>query len=112
MWPVAAFAPKLESNSCDSMKPNVFFFFFFVFLGPHPWQMDIPRLGVESELQLLAYTTTTATQDPSHVCDLHQSSPQRWILSPRSEARDRTHDFMVPSRMCFRCATTPSPTYL
>ena len=23
-----------------------------VFLGPHPWHMEIPRLGVESELQL------------------------------------------------------------
>ena len=27
-----------------------FFFFFFVFLGPHPRPMEIPRLGVESEL--------------------------------------------------------------
>ena len=24
--------------------------FFFVFLGPHPWQMEVPRLGVELEL--------------------------------------------------------------
>ena len=30
------------------------FFFFFVFLGPHLWHMEVPRLGVESELQLLA----------------------------------------------------------
>ena len=22
----------------------------FVFLGPHPWHMEVPRLGVESEL--------------------------------------------------------------
>ena len=28
----------------------VLFFFFFVFLGPHPWHMEGPRLGVESEL--------------------------------------------------------------
>ena len=26
--------------------------------------MEVPRLGVESELQLQAYTTVTATQDP------------------------------------------------
>ena len=32
----------------------------FVFLGPHLWH----RLGVKSELQLLAYTTATAMQDP------------------------------------------------
>ena len=25
-------------------------FFFFVFLGPHPWHMEVPRLGVQSEL--------------------------------------------------------------
>ena len=27
-----------------------FFLSFFVFLGPHPWHMEIPRLGVKSEL--------------------------------------------------------------
>ena len=32
--------------------------------------MEVPRLGVESELQLPAYATATATQNPSHVCDL------------------------------------------
>ena len=26
------------------------FFFFFVFSGPHPGHMEVPRLGVESEL--------------------------------------------------------------
>ena len=26
------------------------FFFSFVFLGPHPWHMEIPRLGVKWEL--------------------------------------------------------------
>ena len=38
-----------------------FFFFFFGFLGPHPWHMEIPRLGVELELQPPAYTIATAT---------------------------------------------------
>ena len=32
---------------------SFFFFFFFCFLG----HMEVPRLGVQSELQLLAYTT-------------------------------------------------------
>ena len=31
----------------------LFFFFFFAFLGPHPQHMEVPRLGVKSELQLL-----------------------------------------------------------
>ena len=29
----------------------------------HLWHMEVPRLGVESELQLPAYTTATATRD-------------------------------------------------
>ena len=38
-------------------------FFFSFLLGPHWWHMEVPRLGVESELQLPAYAT--ATRDPS-----------------------------------------------
>ena len=59
--------------------------------------MEVPRLEVELELQLLAYTTATATQDLSHVCDLHRSSWQHQILNPLSEARDQTRNLMVPS---------------
>ena len=33
--------------------------------------VEIPGLGVELELQLLAYTTATAAWDLSHICDLH-----------------------------------------
>ena len=51
--------------------------------------MEVPRLGVESELQLLAYTTATATWDPSRVCDLQHGSRQSQILNPLSEARNR-----------------------
>ena len=36
-------------------------------LGPHPWHMEVPGLGLESELQLQAYTTVTAKLDPSHI---------------------------------------------
>ena len=39
-------------------------FLFFVFLGPNPQHMEVPRLGVKSKVKLLAYTTATATQDP------------------------------------------------
>ena len=34
--------------------------FYFIFLGLYLWRMEVPRLGVELELQLLAYTTVTA----------------------------------------------------
>ena len=43
---------------------------FFVFLEPHPWHMEFPKLGFELELELPAYTTATATWDLSRVCDL------------------------------------------
>ena len=33
--------------------------------------MEVPRLGVKSELQLPAHATATATPVPSHVCNLH-----------------------------------------
>ena len=39
----------------------ILLFNLFFFLGCHPQHMEVPRLGVESELQLLAYTTATAT---------------------------------------------------
>ena len=53
--------------------------------------MEVPRLGVQSELQLLAYMTATATWDPSHICDLRHGSWHHQILKPLSEARDQTH---------------------
>ena len=28
----------------------IYLLFIFVFLGPHPWHMEVPQLGVESEL--------------------------------------------------------------
>ena len=72
-------------------------FVFFFFLGPYPWHVEVPGLGGELELQLLAYTAATATQDPSRVCDLHHSSQQCWILNPLGKARDQTHILMDPS---------------
>ena len=65
-------------------------YYFSVYLGPHLQHMEVSRLGVKSELQLLAYTTATATPDLSRVCDLHHSSRQCRIINPLNKARDRT----------------------
>ena len=70
--------------------------------GAHPWHMEVPRLGVESELQLPAYATTTATQDPSHVCDLHHSSQKCRVLNPLIKARYQTHILMDTGQVHFR----------
>ena len=75
----------------------IFFFVFvfvFVFLGPYWRHMEVPRLGVLSELQMPAYITATAPRDQSPICNLHHSSQQHWILNLMSEARDRTRILM------------------
>ena len=56
--------------------------------------MEVPRLGVESELQLPAYTTVMATSDPSRICDLRCRLQQRPNLNPPIKARDQTSIFM------------------
>ena len=84
----------------------------FVFLGLHTWHMEVPRLGVQSELQLPAYARATATPDSSHVCDPHHSSQQHQILNPVSEARNRTCNLMVPSQIHFHCATMGTPDFI
>ena len=71
--------------------------------------MEVLRLGVKLELQLPAYTTTTATPDLSRVCDLHHSPWQHWILNPLSEARDQTRNLMVNSGIHFHCVRMGTP---
>ena len=81
-------------------------FFFFSFYGLHLRHMEVPRLRVKLELQLLAYNTATATWDvrsmtnicdlhhslrPIPACDLHCSLPQRRILNQLSKARQRSN---------------------
>jgi len=65
-----------------------FSFSIFAFLGPNLWHMEVPGLGVESELQLPAYTTATATQDLSRVCDLHP-----WKLKLKTKQNKKTHNY-------------------
>ena len=100
---------KLERSQMTPKMRIFVLFWSFVFLGLHPRHLEVPRLGVESKLQLLASTTATATQDLSRVCDLHHSSRQHQILNPQSEARDQTRNLKAPSWIRFCCATTGTP---
>ena len=81
------------------IEPFVPLFFFFFFLGSHPWYMEVLSLGVKWELQLLAYTKVTAMLDLSSICDLHCSLQQCWILNPPSKTRDWTHILMDTSQV-------------
>ena len=63
----------------------------FFFLGLHLLHMDVPRLGVKSELKELSYAPVTAILDQRCICDLHHSYWQHQILNSPSKARDRIH---------------------
>ena len=88
---------------------------FVCFLGLHLRQMEILRLGIKREPQLLAYTTAAATQDPSSTCNLHHRSWQHWILNPLIKARNRNSILMDTSQICFHWAIMgtlrPTPKY-
>ena len=94
---------RAGSPSLPFLAPCTFHtnFLFFFFSGLDLRHMEVPRLGVESELQLLATATATATQDLSHTCDLHYSSWPHRILNPLIEARDQTHNLMDPCQVCY-----------
>ena len=68
--------------------------------------MDVPRLVVESELQLPATATATAMPDSSWVYNLHHIPQQHQILNALSEARDWTYILMVPSQVHYHWAMT------
>ena len=71
--------------------------------------MEVPRLQVKLELQLLTYTTTTARQDPSHICDLHHGSWQHWTLNPLIKARGQIHILMDTNQVHYRCTMAGIP---
>ena len=116
MWSSSA-ELKLSSNGRHEPPDEAFlslslFFFFLVFLGLHPRQMEVPRPGVESELQLLAYTRATAAQNPSSICNLHHSSRQHWNLNPLNKDRNQTRILVDTSQVHFPWAMTGSPSSL
>ena len=57
--------------------------------------MEVPRLGVEVKLLLLAYATATAIADLSCICNPQHSSQQCWMLNPLNKARDQIRNLMV-----------------
>ena len=62
------------TNTVGNASRNIFKFF------RASQHMEVPRLGVESELRLPAYTTVTAMLDLRRISDLH--CQQCWILLP------------------------------
>ena len=90
-----------------------FYFYFiilsFVFLGPHPWHTEVPGLGgpIRAVVAGLHHSHGNARSEPRL-----QPTPQLTTmldLNPLSEARDQTHNLMVPSWIHFRCAPVGTP---
>ena len=105
---------KIPNQNFQLSLDTFCLFLLLCFLGPHPMHMEVPRLGVESEEQLQAYTTATITamQDPSHICHLHCSWQQHQILNPLSKARDQTHVLMDTSQAHYCWATMGTPVWM
>ena len=78
-----------------------FVFCLFAFSGAAPAAYGGSQARGQIELRPPAYTTVIATPDPSHVCDLHHSSRQCWILNPLIEARDLTCVLMDACWVCY-----------
>ena len=83
-------------------------FIFFLLFRLHLQHMEVPRLGVQSDLQLMTSATATATRDLSYICDVHHSSRQCRIPDPLYEARDQTTVLMNTSQICSPCTTGDS----
>ena len=60
------------------------FFFFLVFLGPHLGHMEVPRLGIKSEL----------------CCRFTPQPQQHQILHPLSEVKNRTRILTDIGQVC------------
>ena len=102
------FRKNFSTNSVPSFFK--FHFVLFYFICGHSCRIwKFSRLGIESEPQVPAYTTATATLDLSCICSLHHSSRQCWILNPLSETRDQTCVLMDSSQISFRWATMATP---
>ena len=71
--------------------------------------MAVPRLGVELELQVPAYTTATATPDPSFTLDLHHSSWQCGSLIHRARPGIETSSSWIVIVFVTHWATTGTP---
>ena len=62
---ISALLKILERELVASfLRVSAGFYLFIFFLGSQPWHIEVPWREVQSELQLLAYATATATQDP------------------------------------------------
>ena len=95
-------------TQCNIPQWQIFFFFFCLFRAALVAHGDSQARGLIGAV-LPTYARATAMPDQSHVCDLHHSSQQHWILNPLSKARDQTQDLMDTRWVHYHRATTGTP---
>ena len=81
------------------------FCFVFYLFWLHLWHIEVPRLGVEFELQLLAYTTATAVPDLSRIWDLHLQLTA--VPQVRSWIKPTSSWILIHVCYCWATAGTP-----
>ena len=101
----------MKERNIEKVKTELFFFLLtyfvlteiFFFFRATPWHMEAPRLEVELEVQLPAYTIATAVQHPSRIFNLHHISwGQCQIFNPLREAKNGICVLMDASWACYR----------
>ena len=106
---VGEWSLKFSINVSPSTYRTSFFFFCIFRVTPVAYEGSQARgpTGVTAA-GLYHHSHSNTESEP-----LLQPTPQlmatRQILNPLSEARDWTHNFMVPSWICFQCTTIGNP---
>ena len=81
-----------------------FLFYLFIFLQPHLWHMEVPRVGVKSEVQLRPMWQLAAMPDPcpnrrgqGERPGIEPASSQRqcWVLNPLSHNGNSLFSFLI-----------------
>ena len=77
------------------------FFFFFLFRATPMAYGSSKSRGAVGAAAAGHITATAMLWDLSHVCDLHHSSRQHWILNPLSKAKNQTQVLVDTSQIRF-----------
>ena len=90
-----------------------YYYFYFCFLGLHSRHMDVPRPGVESELQVPTYITATAQQQIQAASVTYTTAHgSARSLIQLSKARDQTSVLMDTSWVCYQQSQDGNSTIL
>ena len=100
----------------SSLLSSLAWYFNFIYLfislvssGPHLRHVEVPRLRVESELNLLAYTAT-ATQIWTTPAAYNTAYSSATVCNPLNETRGRTHILRDTSWVHYHRSVTGTPS--